>query len=63
MNSKQTTYTISRRNGQADRQQNPTQPPRIASAKRRVKPLARLLRYATALRVDSAPFRYGSDGW
>ena len=44
----------------------PTKPhpnPRIASAKRRVKPLARLLRCATALRVDSAPFRYGSDGW
>ena len=41
----------------------PESKPRIASAKGRVKLLARLLRCATALRVDSAPFRYGSDGW
>ena len=37
----------------------PESKPRIASAKGRVKPLARLLRCATALRV-TAPLRYGS---
>ena len=36
--------------------------PRIASAERRVKPPARLLRCATALRV-TAPLGCGSDGW
>ena len=46
-----------RRNGQADRRQNPN--PRIANAERRVKPLARLLRCATALRV-TAPHGCGS---
>ena len=35
----------------------PESNPRIASAKGRVKPLARLLRCATALQVNSAPFR------
>ena len=45
-----------------DRQQNPTQNPRIASAEGRVKLLARLLRYATALRV-TAPLGCGSGGW
>ena len=35
---------------------------RIASAKGRVKLLARLLRCATALRV-TAPLGYGSSGW
>ena len=37
----------------------PESPPRIASAKGQVKPLARLLRCATALRV-TAPLGYGS---
>ena len=37
----------------------PNPKPRIASAKGRVKPLARLLRCATALRV-TAPLGYGS---
>ena len=37
----------------------PESKPRIASAKGRVKPLARLLRYATALRV-TAPLSCGS---
>ena len=37
----------------------PNPKPRIASAEGRVKPLARLLRYATALRV-TAPLGYGS---
>ena len=49
-----------------DRQQNqppkPESNPRIASAKERVKPLARLLRCATAPRV-TAPLGCGSDGW
>ena len=36
---KKKTYCKPRRNGQANRQQNPTQTPRIASAKGRVKPL------------------------
>ena len=36
--------------------------PRIAAAERRVKPPARLLRCATALRV-TAPLGCGSDGW
>ena len=36
--------------------------PRIAAAERRVKPLARLLRRATAPRV-TAPLGCGSDGW
>ena len=44
---------------QADRQQTPTQNPRIAHAERRVKPPARLLRCATALRV-TAPLGCGS---
>ena len=39
--------------------QNQNQNPRIAYAERRVKPLARLLRYATALRV-TAPLGCGS---
>jgi hypothetical protein len=39
--------------------QNQNQNPRIAYAERRVKPLARLLRCATALRV-TAPLGYGS---
>ena len=42
--------------------QNPNQNPRIASAERRVKPLARLLRCATALRV-TAPHGCGSGVW
>ena len=37
-------------------------PLRIAYAERRVKPLARLLRRATALWV-TAPLGCGSDGW
>ena len=53
------TYTILRRSGQAARQQNQNQKTRIASAERRVKPPARLLRCATALRV-TAPLGYGS---
>ena len=40
----------------------PNQTARIAYAERRVKPLARLLRCATALRV-TAPLGYGSGGW
>ena len=40
----------------------PNPKPRIASAKGRVKPLARLLRRATALWV-TAPLGCGSDGW
>ena len=42
--------------------QNQNQNPRIAYAERRVKPLARLLRCATALRV-TAPLGCGSGGW
>ena len=42
--------------------QNQNQNPRIAAAERRVKPLARLLRCATALRV-TAPLGCGSGGW
>ena len=44
------------------RQQTPNPKPRIASAQGRVKPLARFLRCATALRV-TAPLGCGSDGW
>ena len=40
----------------------PNLKPRIASAKGRVKPLARLLRCATVLRVTS-PLGYGLGGW
>ena len=40
----------------------PESNPRIASAERRVKPLARLLRCATALRV-TAPLGCGSGVW
>ena len=54
---KKKTYDIPQRIGQADRQQNPN--PRIACAERRVKPLARLLRRATAPRV-TAPLGCGS---
>ena len=41
---------------------NPNPNPRIAYAERRVKPLARLLRCATALRV-TAPHGCGSGVW
>ena len=53
------TYTILRRSGQADPAPKPESKPRIASAKRRVKPPARLLRCATALRVTT-PLGCGS---
>ena len=45
--------------GKRTRHQNQNQNPRIAYAERRVKPLARLLRCATALRV-TAPLGCGS---
>ena len=44
--------------GKRTRHQNQNQNPRIAYAERRVKPLARLLRCATALRV-TAPLGCG----
>ena len=47
---KQKTYGKPRRIGQAARQQNQNQNPRIAYAEGRVKPPARLLRRATAPR-------------
>ena len=48
-----------RRNGTTTK---PNPKPRIAAAERRVKPLTRLLRYATALRV-TAPLGCGSGVW
>ena len=51
-----------RASGPRQKTQNQNQNPRIAYAERRVKPLARLLRYATALRV-TAPHGCGSGGW
>ena len=44
------------------RHKNPKPKTRIAYAEGRVKPLARLLRCATVLRV-TAPLRCGSDSW
>ena len=52
--------TTAERGKRATTKPNPK--PRIASAEGRVKPLARLLRCATALRV-TAPLGYGSDDW
>ena len=48
--------------GKRPRHQNQNQNPRIAYAERRVKPLARLLRCATALLV-TAPLGCGSGVW
>ena len=56
---KQKTYTIPQRNGGNRTTTKPNPKLRIAVAEGRVKPLTRLLRCATALRV-TAPLGYGS---